>query len=457
VKHAARMKNLLPLALIAGLLLPEMAFAKPSCPNGGTCGIDCDCSTDVPDTNPNTPQNSPPSTPTSTLSVTATSVTHTTQGNPWQALKTSSGNVLVTISGAKDGAEVFAPHGTDLKSSCVKAVPTGATVVANVRFAPKSADLAFGIGDAGAVFYPTDNVVSCNANSDGVTVAQGTGPGTLDVAVTPDGEYAFVMNEYGHVDGDPVASHSGSIGVVQLGRGSAGHVIASGTKLLGRIPMFGKSIAGMKLSPDGSRLYVTTEISDHGLQPAGQTNPILFHTSGCSQGPGTDTGTGLLTVIDVAKAKRNPDTSAIISTVAAGCSPVRMIVSCNGGTLWLTARGDNRVLAFSTELLETDAARALVGSAATGGDAPVGIALFHHDQLLAVTNSNRFNPANVGTTNATILDVSNPAVAKVLVKIKTGDFPREITVDPDDSTLYLTNFSSNSFQVIKTTVHEETK
>jgi hypothetical protein len=39
-----------------------------------------------------------------------------------------------------------------------------------------------------------------------------------------------------------------------------------------------------------------------------------------------------------------------------------------------------------------------------------GISLFHSDELLAVANSNRFN---IGTANATILYVANPAEASV--------------------------------------------
>jgi DNA-binding beta-propeller fold protein YncE len=163
--------------------------------------------------------------------------------------------------------------------------------------------------------------------------------------------------------------------------------------------------------------------------------------------------TGLLTVINVAKAKRKQNADAIVSTVAAGCSPTRIAVTGDGKTLWVAARGDNRVLAFSTALLESNAGKALLGYASTGGDAPVGLALLHDDKFLAVANSNRFNPENVGTTNATILSVANPAAAGVVETIATGNFPREIIVGPDDATLYLTNYLSDTLQVIQTTVH----
>jgi 6-phosphogluconolactonase (cycloisomerase 2 family) len=127
-----------------------------------------------------------------------------------------------------------------------------------------------------------------------------------------------------------------------------------------------------------------------------------------------------------------------------------MSETADESTLWVAARGDNRVLAFSTALLESNPNNALLGYADTGGTAPVGIRLFHNDQLLAVANSNRFN---TGTANATILSVVSPASASVVQTIPTGLFPREITVGSDDATLYLTNYNSDTFQVIKTSVH----
>ena len=108
------------------------------------------------------------------------------------------------------------------------------------------------------------------------------------------------------------------------------------------------------------------------------------------------------------------------------------------------------MLAFSAKKLESSPADALLGYASTGGDAPVGLGLIHHDKFLVVANSNRFNPQNVSKTNAVILDVSKPAAAGVVWTLKTGDFPREVTVGPDDATVYLTNFASDTLQVIQT-------
>lgn len=80
----------------------------------------------------------------------------------------------------------------------------------------------------------------------------------------------------------------------------------------------------------------------------------------------------------------------------------------------------------------------------------MGVRLFHNDQLLAVANSNRFQ---TGMANATILDVASPSSASVVATISTGNFPREITVGGNGTTLYVTNFDSDTLQVIQIAFH----
>ena len=169
---------------------------------------------------------------------------------------------------------------------------------------------------------------------------------------------------------------------------------------------------------------------------------------------------GLLTIIDVQKAIAGLGQAAIIKTIAAGCSPVRVVESSNGKTIWLTARGDNAVLAFDVAtLLSNNPNNALLGKAYSGGSAPVGLALFNNDQLLAVANSNRFTPNNTpndpNITNVAVLDVRNPATASVVNTVSTSGlnaFPRNITVGADGTTLYVTNFNVGVLQVISTAI-----
>lgn len=393
--------------------------------------------------------------PVMTPSFTATSTLVATAGKPFEAAVSNDGTVFVSVTadgstGSATGVQVFSQSSGTLHSSCVNALPAGLlgsnTAFANLSFFPNGTDLGGGIGFPGAIFYNATGRVGCNAA--GFVVGQGSissnNAGTIAVAATPDGKFAFVANESGMAPG---AGTNGNIGVVAIQQDSGGN-FTSGTTLIGQIATGGNAIAGIMLSPDGTRLYVTSEIAADGTVAAGGGNPVLSK-SGCVQG-GVSSINGLLTVVDVSKAEVVPDAGAILATVDAGCSPVRLSETADGTTLWVTARGDDRVLAFDTSKLESDPNNALLGFASTGGTAPVGVRLFHNDQLLAVANSNRFH---TGTANATILNVASPTAAGVVGTISTGNFPREITVGPDGTTLYLTNFDSDTLQVIQIAFH----
>lgn len=392
---------------------------------------------------------------TATSLITSASSTIATAGHPFEAIASGKGTVLVSVnangaSGSATGVEVFSAGNGTLLPVCVNALPAALlgsnTAFSNLDFFPGQADVGGGIGQPGAIFYHVADLIGCHAT--GFVVDQGStasnNAGTLAVMATPDGKFAFVSNESGVAPGSLT---NGNIGLVAIQRDSSGN-FSSGTTLSGQIATGGSTIAGIKLSPDGTRLYVTSEVAAPGTVASGAGNPVLSN-SGCLLGS-TSTINGLLTVIDVARAEAAPGPGAILATVAAGCSPVRMAETTDGKTLWVAARGDDRVLAFSTALLESNPDHALLGFANTGGAAPVGVRLFHNDRFLAVANSNRFG---TGKANAAILDVALPASATVIETIATGNFPREITVGADDSTLYLTNFSSDTLQVIQNTFH----
>lgn len=385
--------------------------------------------------------------------LTTISATYGTAGAPFKAISDGAGNVFVSVTaggtpGTGTGLQVFATAGGALQSVCVNVLPVSLlgsnTLFADIAFLPGAVDIAGGIGAPGAIFYRASDLLGCHAT--GTVVGQGSttgdNAGTLDVAVTPDGSFAFVANEYGVAPG---SATQGNIGVVAIQRDS-GENITTGTALIGQIATGGDAIAGLTLSPDGARLYVTTEIAASGTIAAGDGNAVLSR-AGCVQQAGSSDINGLLTVIDVAAAEAAPGSGAILATVAAGCSPVRASETADGTTIWVSARGDDRVLAFSAALLESTPDQALLGYAGTGGTAPAGLALFHGDQLLAVANSDRFN---TGAANLAILDVADPTKASVVQTICTGLFPREVTVGTDDATLYLTNFDSDALQVVQT-------
>jgi DNA-binding beta-propeller fold protein YncE len=375
--------------------------------------------------------------------VTAKSTFYATESKPFQALVTGSGAVLVSV---ETGVQVFTSTSAGLKSSCVQSLPAALLVnsVDSMAFFPGATDIALAIEPNEAAFYRTAAIEGCGKLS-GYHVEQGAisgrAPGTFGISVSQDGQYAFVANEYAHSAG----VEKGNIDVIRIQRDATGGF--AGTGSIGQIWTSGRAVTDSVLSPDGGRLYVTSETADD-TKAAGKS--ILLLKADCYQGASGPTLNGVLTVIDAVAARNSPGQNSIRASVNAGCAPVRSALTADGKILWVAARGDNRVLAFSTALLESNPDNALLGYANTGGTAPIGIKLFHNDQLLAVPNSNRFNEVG-GVANATILNVADPASAKLMLTIPTGNFPRNITVGPDGSTLYLTNFRSNTLQVIETT------
>ncbi len=379
--------------------------------------------------------------------VAATSTTVAAMGAPIQALPLANGDVLVSISvdpmnpaGTRSGVQLFTPGAGGLTAGCVNPI-AASNAVAGLAIAPSGVDVGATVEDAGVDFLNETALQTCTATE--TTIPQGAKPGSFALAITPDGRYAFVANEYGVAPG---ASTDGNVGVVALRYDGNGNVSTS-SSILGQIATGGRAIAGITLSPDGKRLYVTTEIASSTSSGAGSASPILARTT-CAQGSQTGENNGLLTVIDVAKAEASANASAIVSTVDAGCSPVRIAETKDQNVVWVTARGDDRVLAFSTSMLEREPANALIGYGATQGVAPVGMQLFDNDRLLAVANSNRFSqPIQPG--NFTILDAV-PVAPTVAATLTALNFPRDVQVGPDGTTLYLTDYYSHAVQVIKT-------
>jgi DNA-binding beta-propeller fold protein YncE len=156
---------------------------------------------------------------------------------------------------------------------------------------------------------------------------------------------------------------------------------------------------------------------------------------------------GAVIVIDVTRAKTDP-AHAVAARVPAGCSPVRLTSSPTGDRIYVSARNSNAVLEFDTAKLVSDGAHAMVGIAPVG-DAPVPVMTVDKGRRLLVGNSNRF--AGQGDPESlTVLDTAkiSQGLAAVQGIVPVGAFPREMAVSSDERTLFLTNFGSNSLQVL---------
>jgi DNA-binding beta-propeller fold protein YncE len=382
-----------------------------------------------------------------------------TLGNPTSAVATRDGRyvfVSVTNVGAPNftGSDQAAGARTDAVSGIqifrrasspplrsIGFIRSGSTGANGLVLLKGEKTLAVGVGDAGVAFLDVQEMIHGTAKPH--IAAQGDGAGTFDVVASADGRFVFSSNEYGVVQGQ-----RGSLGIIAVNPDAQGRV--THPQLIGQIPV-GDVVPSLALSPDGSRIYIATELVPSKEPPpiAGAGNPILTKND-CVQKKGSPPrANGFITVIDEQRAIKG-QSNAILSRVAAGCSPVRLIEAADSSVLFASARGDDVILAFAPRQLELDPEHALLRALPSGGSAPVGMRLFDHDRRLAVANSNRFADGN-GTI--AILDAANqtatpsPSPLKVLA---AGSFPRNIGVSRDGQTLYLTNYRSRSLQVVQT-------
>ncbi|HTA40667.1 MAG TPA: YncE family protein, partial [Candidatus Acidoferrales bacterium] len=160
-------------------------------------------------------------------------------------------------------------------------------------------------------------------------------------------------------------------------------------------------------------------------------------------GDGDMEAPGAVVTLDVAKAERDPG-NAIVSYTPAACHPVRASLSPDGTTLWVTARGSNAVLAFSTAKLLAGDATAQIASIAVG-TAPVPIVATPDGRYVLAGNSNRFGTGPGGNQTLSVIDVRTHAVVG---QIPVGKFPRQFNVTGSGSTIFLSNFGSETVTVI---------
>lgn len=116
----------------------------------------------------------------------------------------------------------------------------------------------------------------------------------------------------------------------------------------------------------------------------------------------------------------------------------------------MSARGSNQILAFSAAKFLTDQGGALLASV-TVGQSPVDLAFVDSRTRIVVAESNRFYLQ--GATSA--ISVVNPIAAlsggsAVVGTVPTGLFPREISLEPNGSTLLVTDFDSSQLEAIAT-------
>jgi len=362
-------------------------------------------------------------------------------GHPFMPVATRDGCwIFVSLMQPKNElqAGVAVLRRTSGKISLVRVIPTQPGPAGMVL--THDGKVLIGAANDRVVFLDTARMISGEANAvlgylhlpeyqAQIEETRVTTPGAIHVNVTSNDLLLFISEEWAQ-----------RIRVVDLEKArSSGFQTDS---IIGTIPTGGFPIA-LTLSPDERYLYTTAEVAkeDWGwpieCKPEGQ-DP----TKSKPKYP-----QGALVVVDAARAKSD-SAHAVIAKVPAGCSAVRSAISPNGDRVYVTARNSNTLFAFDTKKLLNDSEHALIGKVPVGLS-PVGLAVAEYGNKVFVANSNRFAGGS-DKQNLSVIEAAKigSGAAVVLGQLPAGGFPREIKVTTDGRTLLVTNFTSNTLELV---------
>jgi hypothetical protein len=203
---------------------------------------------------------------------------------------------------------------------------------------------------------------------------------------------------------------------------------------VGSIPL-GQAAVGLAVSPGGRWLYATSEVAAPAQHPVGirapavRSGPAPSASQAARAGivPGEPPGT--LTLMNLQRAETDPAHS-VVTTVDAGCQPVRVVTAANGTQVWVTARASDDALCFAAALLVTDPSHALVAVVRVGA-APVGLTAVREGTLIVVADSDRFS-APGAHADLTVINVADALDGRpaIVGDIPAGLFPRDMTAAP---------------------------
>jgi DNA-binding beta-propeller fold protein YncE len=236
--------------------------------------------------------------------------------------------------------------------------------------------------------------------------------GQSEVAVSGDGKYAFVTDET-----------SGRLSVFNLALALRKGFGAKGVKA-GAVPL-ARGTLGLALAPDGSTVYVTT-LGGYGEH-------------------------GILWTVDAHRAEQGSGRSAVLAHAPAGCQPVRVAVSPDGRTIWVTALQSDALLAYAapSKPASPPALRAVVRV----GAEPVGLLLLGNGSTVLVGDSDRGLIAGTPSNAQPRISVVSSADAlaghpAVTGSLPAGQFPRDLGYDPHTGQVLVPNFLSETVEFL---------
>lgn len=258
-----------------------------------------------------------------------------------------------------------------------------------------------------------------------------TGKGPHEVAVSPDGKFAYVSNygAYGVFrEGEQRRTEPGNtITVIDLKERKVKQTYDLGGY---------RSPHGIRVSRDGKTVWVTCE----GLQAVveidtvegkirrafktnQQTSHMVVPTKDEKKLYVSNIGSGSVSVIDRA------ETKVANITTAAGTEGIDLAPS--GKEVWVTNRGANTISVIDT------ATDKVVESFDSGGKMPIRVKFTPNGKEAWVSNAQ--------SNNVTVFDA---ATRKLLATVEVGQMPVGIQMSPDGKRAYVANTNANLITII---------
>jgi 6-phosphogluconolactonase (cycloisomerase 2 family) len=254
-------------------------------------------------------------------------------------------------------------------------------------------------------------------------------PASIYVNVTPDDRYAFVSDEA-----------DATITVIDLRQARRDGF--SRAAIVGKIPV-GYAPIALTFSRDGRYLLTTSEDA-----PPGYDWPNACHQEGARASAARPRPAGAVITIDVAKAEADPK-NAVVGRARADCSPVRLSLSPDGATAWVTNRESGTLIAFSAAQLIAGSADARLATIAVGSN-PVPVAITPDGRYVLVGTTNRFGAGGAIPGKLVVVDAARK---RVIGEIPVGRFPRELAVGADN--VFLSNNRSDTITIFDASRFQE--
>ncbi len=275
-------------------------------------------------------------------------------------------------------------------------------------------------------------------------LAGASGDGILSPTITADDKFLFVTKEYAK-----------GVMVIDLVKARAGGFQQD--SVVGVVPVGGTTGPGpLALSPDNKFLYTTVPVASPEWNWPIECKPeLMWRTT--SHPAGADLSAakpefpqGAIVIMDVARAKSEPS-NAVLARIPAGCVASRIGITSDGTKLWTTARADRLAMMFDSAKLLDDPQHSLISTVPVGA-APLGIVIGESGKRVIVANSNRNTKEADAPSTLTVIDTTqNGGKGAAIGTVQAGIFPRELSLSPDQRTLYVSNYGSQSLEIVDLT------